>query len=203
MVLEAYEAGQRDFGENYIQELVEKSNHSQVLERCTEIRWHFIGHLQSNKSKKLNSIPRLASVQTVDSKKLAGLINKEWEQTDKLNVFVQVNTSGEESKLFDCFIFYYFWLFSKNFNSLDNVKTNLDSIRTDKSGVKPDELVEFVRWMREKCDRLQFKGLMTIGALATSLQRDENEDFDCLVACRSRLAETLDIVTNDVGAVDT
>lgn len=98
LVLEAYEAGQRDFGENYIQELLEKSNHPTVLERCPEIRWHFIGHLQSNKSKKLNSIPRLASVQTIDSTKLAGLINKDWEQTEKLNVFVQVNTSGEESK---------------------------------------------------------------------------------------------------------
>lgn len=40
---------------------------------------------------------------------------------------------------------------------------------------------------------------MTIGALATSLQRDGNEDFDCLVACRNRLSETLGINSNDVG----
>lgn len=85
-------------GENYIQELVEKSNNPIVLERCKDIRWHFIGHLQSNKSKKLVGVPNLESIQTIDSLKLAQLINKDWNKETKLNYFLQVNTSGEESE---------------------------------------------------------------------------------------------------------
>lgn len=97
LILEAYDAGQRDFGENYIQELIEKSNNPIILEKCKEIKWHFIGHLQSNKAKKLTSIPNLESVQTIDTLKLAELINKDWNKDHKLNIFIQINTSGEES----------------------------------------------------------------------------------------------------------
>lgn len=99
LILEAYDAGQRLFGENYVQELIEKSNDPVILERCKDIRWSFIGHLQSNKSKKLSSIPNLESIQTIDSLKLAELINKDWNKDYKLKYFIQVNTSGEESKL--------------------------------------------------------------------------------------------------------
>lgn len=48
-VIEAYKAGQRHFGENYVQELVEKSQHPDILAQCPDIKWHLIGHLQSNK----------------------------------------------------------------------------------------------------------------------------------------------------------
>ena len=54
--------------------------------------------MQSNKSKKLISIPNLESIQTIDSLKLAELINKDWNKDYKLNVFIQVNTSDEDSK---------------------------------------------------------------------------------------------------------
>ena len=49
MLVEAYQAGQRDFGENYVQELVEKSQDQEMLTKCPEIRWHFIGNCQTNK----------------------------------------------------------------------------------------------------------------------------------------------------------
>lgn len=62
-LLEAYEAGQRDFGENYVEELVEK-----VPLLPKDVRWHFIGHLQSNKVPKLMSVD-LFSIHTVDSTK--------------------------------------------------------------------------------------------------------------------------------------
>ena len=51
MILEAYSAGQRHFGENYIQELVEKSNDAEILEKCPDIQWHFIGNCQANKER--------------------------------------------------------------------------------------------------------------------------------------------------------
>lgn len=52
-VIEAYKAGQRHFGENYVQELVEKSKHPEILSQCPDIKWHLIGHLQGNKINKV------------------------------------------------------------------------------------------------------------------------------------------------------
>ncbi|PSC69017.1 proline synthase co-transcribed bacterial-like protein -like [Micractinium conductrix] len=95
-VKEAYEAGQRDFGENYVQELVDKA--PQLPADCA---WHFIGHLQSNKVKTLlEAVPNLAMLETVDSEKLASKLDSTVAALGRppLPVFVQVNTSGEESK---------------------------------------------------------------------------------------------------------
>lgn len=93
----AYEgANQKHFGENYVQELVEKS---EILPR--DIAWHFIGNLQSNKCKVVAAIPNLYAVETIESSKKADSLNKACVQVSresKLNVFVQINTSGEESK---------------------------------------------------------------------------------------------------------
>lgn len=101
LVQEAYRCGQRHFGENYVQEIVDKSQDASLLESCTDIRWHFIGRLQSNKVKKLLGVHNLYMVETVASKKLAKEVNKHWEKTGKeerLKVMVQVNTSAEENK---------------------------------------------------------------------------------------------------------
>ena len=91
----AYAAGQRHFGENYIQELVSKAP-----ELPQDIQWHFIGHLQSNKAKTLLSqVPNLFMIETVDTPKLANLLNKQLAGTsNRLKIMIQVNTSGEEQK---------------------------------------------------------------------------------------------------------
>jgi len=73
----------------------------QILEKCPDIHWHFIGHLQRNKVNKLLSTPNLYMVETVDSAKLADALNSSWiklEKPNKLKTMVQINTSGEESK---------------------------------------------------------------------------------------------------------
>lgn len=96
LLLAAYEAGQRDFGENYVHEIVEKAP-----KLPSDVRWHFIGHLQSNKVKDLLSVPNVFCVHTVDSIKLAQELAKRTAQLrpdDVLRVMVQVNTSGEQSK---------------------------------------------------------------------------------------------------------
>lgn len=93
---EAYNAGQRDFGENYVQEIVDKSP-----QLPADIHWRFIGHLQSNKVKTLlEGVPSLAAIETIDTVKLANKLNSAIENIGRspLDVFVQVNTSGEESK---------------------------------------------------------------------------------------------------------
>lgn len=87
-----YDLGQRDFGENYVQELLEKQ--PQLPE---DIRWHFIGHLQSNKVKFI--IPFVHLLQGIDSHKLLKEVNKQAVKLDRLtNVLLQVHIAQEETK---------------------------------------------------------------------------------------------------------
>ena len=92
----AYDRGQRDFGENYVQEVVAKAP-----QMPADVRWHFIGHLQSNKAKDLvAAAPNLFCVHTVDSLKLAQELQKRIAAAGRnpLAIMVQVNTSAEASK---------------------------------------------------------------------------------------------------------
>lgn len=87
-----YELGQRDFGENYVQELVEK----QPL-LPPDLRWHFIGHLQTNKVKKI--APFVYLIQGVDSMKLLLEINKHAKKLNKtIRCLLQVHITQEETK---------------------------------------------------------------------------------------------------------
>lgn len=171
---------QDHFGENYVQELLEKSK---LLPRT--VKWHFIGGLQSNKCLQLaRDVDSLWAVESVDSEKKANLLNKGrgernerlrkdlgdtftsegWE--DKLRVFIQVNTSGEDSK----------------------------------SGLEPhsSDLLSLAKLIRsnDSCPNLHLQGLMTIGAIARSkatTKETENEDFITLRETRDKIAEELEI----------
>ncbi|HXS55123.1 MAG TPA: YggS family pyridoxal phosphate-dependent enzyme [Hanamia sp.] len=91
-ILELYNLGQRDFGENYVQELVEK--YEQLPK---DIRWHFIGHLQSNKVKLI--APFVYLIHSVDSEKLLKEINKQSEKNNrKIDCLLQVHIAEEETK---------------------------------------------------------------------------------------------------------
>ncbi|XP_067857089.1 pyridoxal phosphate homeostasis protein [Heptranchias perlo] len=101
LLIEAYRHGQRHFGENYVQELVEKASDSQILSACPDIKWHFIGHLQKNNVNKLIGAPNLFMIETIDSIKLADKVNLSWHKKQalhRLKVMIQVNTSAEDSK---------------------------------------------------------------------------------------------------------
>lgn len=88
----AYDAGQRAFGENYVQELVEKSP---LLP--SDIEWHFIGHLQTNKVK--NIAPFVSYIHAVDSEKLLREIDKQAEKNARIiNCLLQFHIADEESK---------------------------------------------------------------------------------------------------------
>ncbi|XP_035555826.1 pyridoxal phosphate homeostasis protein isoform X3 [Canis lupus baileyi] len=65
MVIEAYCHGQRTFGENYVQELLEKASNPKILSSCPEIKWHFIGHLQKQNVNKLMGKHGLLPSETV------------------------------------------------------------------------------------------------------------------------------------------
>lgn len=192
------EAEQRQlhFGENYVQELLEKSRTLWDYEEEVpepegeeggkrrkmlvgrEVRWHFIGGLQSNKAVQLaREVKGLWCVESVDSVKKARGLGKGWAERswrrgdgeeegkgEKLRVMIQVNTSGEEGK----------------------------------SGVQPEsaELRDLARCVleEEQAGRLQLVGLMTIGAIARSRaakEGEENEDFVRLREVRTWLVREL------------
>jgi len=88
----ALEAGQHIFGENYVQEFLEKS---QSL--AEDVDWHFIGSLQSNKVKYIVGLTSL--IHSVDRLSLAREIDRQWQKIGKsCDILLQVNISGEETK---------------------------------------------------------------------------------------------------------
>jgi len=91
-ILSLYEVGQRDFGENYVQELVDKAT-----ALPTDLRWHFIGHLQSNKVKYI--APFVHLIHGVDSFKLLKEINKQGLKSNRvIDCLLQVHIAREETK---------------------------------------------------------------------------------------------------------
>ena len=92
MLMEAYEAGSRDFGENKVQELLDK-----IPQMPEDVRWHMIGHLQRNKVKYI--VGKVYMIHSVDSLRLAEEISKEAvKQQTEVNILLEVNAAGEESK---------------------------------------------------------------------------------------------------------
>ena len=92
LLMEAYEAGVRDFGENRVQELTDKYD---LLPK--DIRWHMIGHLQRNKVKYL--VGKVHLIHSVDSLRLAQEIQKEAQRRQtEVDILVEVNVAEEESK---------------------------------------------------------------------------------------------------------
>jgi hypothetical protein len=114
--MEAYNAGQRIFGENYVQELVEKQE-----QLPKDIEWHFIGHLQSRKVKLI--APFVSLIHGVDSLKLVHEINKEAIKNNRvIDCLFQIYIADEETKfgldekeLYDI-------LSSKEFKNLKNIR---------------------------------------------------------------------------------
>ncbi|GJQ75493.1 hypothetical protein Trydic_g17580 [Trypoxylus dichotomus] len=163
MIIEAYEAGQRHFGENYVNELVDKANHKDILERCKDIKWHFIGNLQMNKVNKLLSLTNLYMIETIDEEKLAAKVNTNWPKyghpDTRLNIMIQVNTSGEDVK----------------------------------NGTSPENVIELARFIQEKCPNLHLHGLMTIGRFGYDYSQGPNPDFILLTQCRNKVCNELNI----------
>ena len=90
--MEAYQCGERDFGESRVQELLPKY---EALPK--DIRWHFIGHLQTNKVKQI--VPFVHMIHSVDSVRLLEVINREAEKIGRrVKVLLEVHVAKEETK---------------------------------------------------------------------------------------------------------
>ena len=91
-VMEAYNAGQRIFGENRAQELATKAP-----QMPNDIEWHFIGHLQKNKVRMI--MPWASTIQSIDTVELLQLVNKEAARIDRhINVLLQLHVAKEQTK---------------------------------------------------------------------------------------------------------
>lgn len=152
-----YDHGVRHFGENYVQELLEKAS-----ELPNDIKWHFIGALQTNKCKDLGAnIDNLYAVETLDSLKKCKKLDSTRSGTGfaKINVYLQINTSGEDQK-------------------------------SGYSLVKLDDLYETVKFLSGESESLVLTGLMSIGSIAESTGNvDENKDFAALKNLKKHLDE--------------
>ena len=92
VIMKAYHAGQRIFGENRVQDILPKYEHLPK-----DIEWHFIGHLQANKVKFI--APFIHTIQSIDSLKLAETVNKEAGKCNrKIRVLLQIHIAQEEHK---------------------------------------------------------------------------------------------------------
>lgn len=98
-VVFAYHAGQLDFGENRVQDLKEKAMYFQS-ENLNHVRWHFIGHLQTNKVRDVLKIPHLWAIHSIDSLRLVEeLMRRSGDvASSPCRLFLQVNTSKEDEK---------------------------------------------------------------------------------------------------------
>ena len=156
-VQHAYAHGQRHFGENYVQELVEKAQNALIAgtNGCPDVRWHFIGHLQSNKCKMVvEGVPNLWMVESVDSERKADALNKaavNAGRRERLRVLIQINASEEDSK----------------------------------HGITSESCVTVAKHIVERCPALEFRGLMTIGMAERELQPGQvNPDFQVCIEFR-------------------
>ena len=115
MLLEAYNAGQIDFGENYVQELIDKET-----QLPKDIKWHFIGHLQSNKVKYI--APFVYLIHGVDSFSLLKEINKQAQKNNRIiDCLLQIYIAQEETKFGLDFIEATAILNSTEFKELKNI----------------------------------------------------------------------------------
>lgn len=135
-----------------------------------------MGSLQSNKANLIASIPNVFVLETLASRKLADKLQSALAKADPshvLNVYLQVNTSGEDAK------------------------SGLDPL-TAESG--PDaELADLAIHVRDSCSQLKVIGLMTIGSWEASHAEGENPDFQRLRESRKHLARILDV---EEGSLD-
>lgn len=148
-IMEAYEAGQRVFGENHVQEMVEKYEHLPK-----DIQWHLIGHLQSNKVKYI--APFVSLIHSVDSLKLLAEINKQAIKNERvIDCLLQIYIADEDTKFGLGFDEAIELLRSEEFAELKNVRI------TGVMGIATNDVSE--RQLKEEFYELKtfFDGLKT------------------------------------------
>lgn len=155
-ILALYNHGVRHFGENYVQELVGKAQ-----ELPKDIKWHFIGSLQTGKCKDLaKNIENLYAVETIDALKKCKKLDsvRKTAELPEINVYLQVNTSSEDQKA------------GYRLENMEEVYETVDYLQSS------------------ECEKLKLQGLMTIGSFDQLTSDGEiNLDFAKLVELKDVL----------------
>lgn len=167
-----YNLGHRDFGENYVQELLEK----QPL-LPADIRWHFIGHLQSNKVKYI--APFIYLIQSTDSEKLLKEIDKQAAKNQrKINCLLQVHIADEQTK---------FGFDENDLDQLTNQPFNHLAIQglmgmATFTDIREKQIAEFTK-LHSMYETFKTKDAPTFNTLSMGM----SDDYKTAVACGSNM----------------
>ena len=144
-ITQLYQLGQKDFGENYVQELVDKQ-----AKLPQDIRWHFIGHLQTNKVKYI--APFVYLIHGVDSLKLCKEINKQGAKNNRvIKILLQVHIAEEETK------------FGLNEVELDEIIDSFLNARNDYNNLSVDGLMGMASFSEDETQvRKEFRFLKSL-----------------------------------------
>lgn len=169
-VLAAYEAGQRLFGENYVQEAQKKI---EAVDK-PDIFWHMIGHLQTNKAK--YAVKLFDVIESVDSKKLAGEISKRATNAGKVQkILIEVNLAGESTKS-GCQETEVFEL-AEYAGSLPNLK--LLGLMTVPPFLPPEQVRPYFKKLRELAEAVDKRGFK--GVEMKELSMGMSADFEVAI----------------------
>lgn len=169
-VLAAYEAGQKIFGENYVQEAQRKIE----AVNKPDIFWHMIGHLQTNKAK--YAVKLFDVIETVDSKKLAGEISQRAANAGKVQkILVEVNLAGEETKS-GCQESDVFEIVEYA-GSLANL--NVLGLMTVPSFLPPEEVRPYFKRLRKLAESIESKSYR--GVAMSELSMGMSADFEVAI----------------------
>jgi len=178
MILEAYEAGQRDFGENYVQELVDKEA---ALPK--DIRWHFIGHLQSNKVKYI--APFVHLIHGVDSFKLLQEINKQGIKNNRvIHCLLQIFIAQEETKFGLSFEECEDILKSDQFKTLQNVSV-IGFMAMGSNTDLTEQLKKEFKGLKEFFDKVS--SIQSSNFKPSVLSFGMSSDYQIAIACGSNM----------------
>lgn len=209
LIVDAYSTGQRHFGENYVKELWEKGTNEAFVAQCPDIKWHFIGHLQSGQVNKVVMMILVHDAQWFDenftfsaTESTAALYDRNGRQCqigwfiefemDQTGAAENTDPSEYQSRR---------RLIQPNVlisEQLNNFRFIFFCSFTEKSGIAPSECTNLYRHINENCKNLALDGLMTIGAFGHDYTIGPNPDFVCLLKCHSDVCQTLDLSPQNV-----
>lgn len=177
-LMDAYNAGQRVFGENKIQEMSEK--HEQMPK---DIEWHMIGHVQSNKVKYMSSFVRL--IHGVDNLKLLKEINKQAKKHNRvIDCLLQIKIAEEDSKFGMSYQEALEIIESKAFSELKNIKIvgvmGMATFTDDENQIKKE-----FSFLKDAFDEL--KKLQTANCELQTVSMGMSGDYELAIACGSNM----------------
>lgn len=174
-ILVLYNTGVKQFGENYVQELIQKQ-----AELPKDIKWFFIGQLQSNKCKDLAYLSNLNTIESINSLKQLKKIEQHRSDYYAANAALFGNSTS---------------------NAIINIKIQINtSQEAQKGGLSSfEDIIPLLDFLTKEAKFLKFDGLMTIGSFTNSTNDDEiNQDFEVLGQYKKKVNQEYNIPLEEI-----